>query len=123
MTKVLVVEDEAILSEPFELVLRLASYDVSVARNGEEALKLCEQDAYDLILLDLMMPVLDGVGFLRRLAESGGAGNARIIILSNISSGPAVSDALALGAHRHVLKSALSPKDIVLLAQTELATA
>lgn len=123
MAKILLVEDEMILREAFTILLTAQSYEVDAAVNGEEALKLCEKTNYDLILLDLMMPVLDGVGFLREAHMSMAHPSTRVVILSNLSSGAPVTAAMELGAHRHVIKSNMSPKDIIELVEGELAVA
>ena len=66
MSKILLVEDEKILRDAYAILLGSQSeYSVDTATNGKEALELCKQNKYDLILLDLMMPVLDGMGFLK----------------------------------------------------------
>lgn len=72
---------------------------------------------YDLILLDLMMPEVDGVEFLRLSKVTKKSPSTRVIILSNLSSGRDIEEALALGADQHVLKSSLTPKDLIELVE------
>jgi len=121
VTKVLLVEDDKMLRDAFTLLLQFESYAVDAAADGQEALDYCRDNHYDIILLDLMMPVLDGAGFLRaaNLAES--APDTRVVILSNLSSGDTLNTALALGAHRHEVKSNLSPADTVRVIEEELS--
>jgi CheY-like chemotaxis protein len=117
MTRVLLVEDEEILRDAYEHVLQSSGEDVDLARNGVEALERCSSTTYDLILLDLMMPVLDGVGFLKEANLRKVAPRTRVVIFSNLSSGGNVSEALDLGADEHVLKSDLTPKDLLELVE------
>lgn len=104
------------------MVLTMAGYTVEVAEDGKEGLKKCKRGHYDLILLDLMMPEIDGVEFLRRSKIPTRSPSTRVVVLSNLSSGSDVEEALALGADRHVLKSSLTPKDLVELAQEMVYT-
>ena len=118
MRKILIVEDEDLLRESYQIILSTEPYDVDVAANGEEALKKCSQADYDLILLDLMMPIMDGPTFLEKYAAS--ASPAKVIILSNLSSGDELTRALALGARRNILKASLSPKQLISTVRYEV---
>lgn len=121
MFKILLVEDEKILRDAYSIILSTQDkYQIDVAANGEEALKLCKKRDYDLILLDLMMPVLDGAGFLEKSGLRKHSPNTRIIIMSNLSSGEGLERVLKLGAHRHVVKSDLAPMDVVIIIEEEL---
>lgn len=120
MSKILLVEDEAVLREAFTILLTSQGYDVVTAVNGQEALDHCQSTRFDLILLDLMMPVLDGVGFLKKANLEQSHPQTRVVILSNLSSGKSLTSALQLGAKRHAIKANMSPRDIVTLVKEEL---
>jgi DNA-binding response OmpR family regulator len=119
MRKILIVEDEEILRESYRLILSTEPYTIRVASDGKEALRLCEDERYDLILLDLMMPGMDGNTFLREYARVADM-LPKIVILSNLSSGEELEKALDLGAHKNVIKSDLSPRQLVSLVRYEL---
>lgn len=119
MRRILVVEDDDILREMYELVLAAHPFLTDTAENGKIALNFVSQNTYDLILLDLMMPVLDGVGFLKAYSQNPSP-STRIIVLSNLSSGRELDEAMALGAHRNELKANVSPKQLVALIRYEL---
>lgn len=78
--KLLLVEDEALLSKNVAKGLRLLGYAVDCAYDGEEALELWEVNAYDLMILDLNLPKLDGMEVLRRVRAQDA--ESRILILS-----------------------------------------
>lgn len=124
MRKILVVEDEPVLRETYELILSSEPYNVQTAFHGSKALEMCKNTEYDLILLDLMMPVMDGVTFLEHyLKEIGGKDDLpKIIILSNLSSGEELSKALKLGASKNYVKADLSPKQLINMVRYELQT-
>jgi CheY-like chemotaxis protein len=121
MAKVLLVEDEDILRDAYQEVLLSSGTDLDVARNGMEALERCSSGSYDLILLDLMMPVLDGVSFLKEANLRKVAPGTRVVVFSNLSSGGNVSEAMELGADEHVLKSDLTPKDLLTLVEQRVS--
>ena len=109
MRKILIVEDEDILRESYEKIISSEPYIVHVAKNGQEALDMCARNHYDLILLDLMMPVLDGIGFLKHYDDQ----DTKIILLTNLSSGDVLEQALKLGADSNIVKATLSPRELL----------
>jgi DNA-binding response OmpR family regulator len=120
--RVLLVEDEELLREAYQHILSTEPYDIDTAPNGKDALELCKQKSYDLILLDLMMPVVDGVEFLKKYSKKHDT-HARIIILSNLSSGSELNKAMSLGAHKSVLKAELSPRQLLATIRYEVEAA
>ena len=119
MRKILVVEDEPLLRETYEMILATQPYIIDTAENGRVALQKCGSNEYDLILLDLMMPILDGVGFMEEFM-SAAPDRTRVVIMSNLSSGKELDAAMSLGAERNVLKAALSPQDLLSLVRYDL---
>jgi DNA-binding response OmpR family regulator len=117
MRKILIVEDEDVLRESYEMIISTEPYQIDVAKNGQEALDKCKGMKYDLILLDLMMPVLDGVGFLERFDDE----ETKIIILSNLSSGDELEKALRMGAQANIVKASLSPRELLSRVRYEIA--
>jgi len=122
MRKILVVEDEPLLRETYQLILSTQPFNVDVAEHGQAALQMCAENDYDLILLDLMMPVMDGVQFMEQFMPHAPA-KTRVIILSNLSSGPELDAAMRLGAVQSALKASLSPKDLISLVRYDLEAA
>lgn len=123
MRKILIVEDEPLLRESYHMILSTEPYDVDVATNGQEALEKCRHTKYDLILLDLMMPIMDGPAFLEKYtSDNSERGAANVIILSNLSSGSELNRALELGARRNILKASLSPKQLIAAVRYEVET-
>jgi DNA-binding response OmpR family regulator len=118
MRKILLVEDEDLLRESYALIIGSEPYDLDIAQNGQDALERCAKKQYDLILLDLMMPVLDGVGFLREFDNP----ETKIIILSNLSAGAELEEALKLGAQTNLLKASLSPRELLARIRYEVTS-
>jgi len=122
MANILLVEDEAMISEPFSIILRSQNYDVDVAYNGLEALEYCSKKSYNLILLDIMMPYCNGVEFLEKASLKTKSPKTKVVMMTNLSSGgKEIAEAVRLGAQRGVLKANMTPKALIELVKTELA--
>lgn len=119
MRKILLVEDEDILRETYEIIISTQPYGLDVAPDGHEALAKCETQEYDLILIDLMMPVMSGVQFLEAFMPKKPSGT-HVIVLSNLSSGKDYERALELGVDRMVLKADTTPKELLSAIRYEL---
>ena len=100
---------------PLNLILvqkMLARYNFKLrtASNGEQALDAVAQEKPDLILLDLMMPGIDGFEVIRRLRENPRTADVRIVILSALNSQEDVSKGFNLGAHDYIVKPIIMEK-------------
>ena len=120
MPKILLVEDEEILREAFSFILSTLPYEADTAANGKIALEKCKESTYDLILLDLMMPVMNGVEFLDTFTKTNQTSTTKIIVMSNLSSSQLLEQALEYNIHRSVLKSDVSPAHLITLINEEL---
>jgi CheY-like chemotaxis protein len=122
MHSILLVEDEKMLRDAYTILIEAQGvYRLDTAANGEEALGLCSKKNYDLILLDLMMPVLDGVGFLKKAKLKTKSPKTKLVIMSNLSSSEGLTEAIELGFARHEVKSNLSPADVLRVIHEELS--
>jgi excisionase family DNA binding protein len=101
---VLVVDDEPQVREVVRVNLEMEGYTVREAANAEEGLKAVEDDAPDLILLDVMMPQVDGWEMLRRVQERHGIGSIPVVMFSGQLEGSAEREAAERGAQGFVGK-------------------
>jgi two-component system response regulator MprA len=113
MTKVLIIEDDKLLREAYAEILNSEGFTTDCAADGNEGLKRLASFQPDLILLDILMPHSDGLDFMRRAEIRARHPQTKVLIFSNLSSVGKIDEILALGADRHVLKSSLSPKELV----------
>lgn len=116
---VLIIEDEIVLQDVYKLVLGLQGLKVYTANNGLEGLKKLKQHKPDVVLLDIFMPVMDGKEFLKTV-ELKDFPKLKIIVYTNLSDGNIEKDMLAMGAHKFVLKSTMSPKDLIKMIEEYL---
>ena len=111
--KILVVEDEKVLNTAYQTILEKTGYEVAVAFDGEEALSMLDKFEPDVILLDLKMPNMDGIGFLREYEKRDTKKRSKIVLFSNYDLQREIDEAFQLGADKYVLKAWASPKDLV----------
>jgi DNA-binding response OmpR family regulator len=100
--RVLIVDDEPDVLLLLRIELEAEGYDTLLAADGDTAIRRILDERPDVVLLDVMMPVIDGWGVLQRLAEH--RSDARVIVLSAKASDGDVAHALELGAHEYVTK-------------------
>src|SRR5438093_11960504 len=96
MSWILVVEDEDYIRTLVEAMLRKVGYDVVLAGSGKEAVELCQEKTFDLVITDLSMPDMDGLELIRSLRRSHG--DLPILAISGAFSGRFLKVATALGA-------------------------
>ena len=113
MKKILVIDDDLTFVAMIKAALDPKAYTVSSAANGEEGLSAMEESTPDLILLDVMMPKMDGIEFLKQMNKKYGEGKTPVLITSNISSMDKISEGVALGIKGYFVKSDESLQGII----------
>lgn len=113
--QVLIVEDEQLLNEAYARVLSAANISLMRAYNGKEALELLKKKKPDIILLDLRMPVMDGIQFLKKLHPKEALPDTKIIVFSNYDDQQEIDEAFSLGAMHYMLKAWATPDELVRL--------
>lgn len=120
--RVLLAEDDRFLRRAAEARLRQHGLEVLTAADGEEALRVARGEPLDLILLDVIMPKLDGFQVLKALKEDEATARIPVIVLSNLGQERDVAQAKALGALAFLVKAHLSLQDLVDRVDAVLAT-
>jgi DNA-binding response OmpR family regulator len=118
--RILIVEDDEILREIYYTKFSMEGFEVSSAADGQEGLAEVEKHQPDLVLLDMLMPKVSGLEFLRIFQSSPNSANAKVLVASNKSSDDMVAEAMALGACDYLIKSKLTPDEIVARAREHL---
>lgn len=111
--KVLIVDDTEFYQKAYKNKLLSAGYITSVANNGVEALKALTTDKHDLILLDLMMPIMDGFKVLQTVKANPNFQNIPIIVFSAKGASEEISKALQAGANDFLVKATTTPNKVV----------
>lgn len=103
LKKILIIEDESALAQALELMLTHAGFEAMVARNGKEGISFLQKETYSLILLDIIMPKMDGFQVLEKINDM--KVETPIIILTNLSREGDEKRARELGAKEFLVKS------------------
>lgn len=118
--KVLIVEDEKLLRDLLTFKLQAEGFDVSSAIEGNEALLKIEKDLPQLVLLDLILPGLDGFEVLKKIRENPVTAKIPVIIVSNLGQKEEIDRGLLLGANDYIVKTNFTPQHIVDLVKRYL---
>lgn len=111
--KILVVEDEVALRNILVEKLKLEGFDVIEAKNGEEGLEISIDQKPNLILLDIIMPKMDGLKMLEKLREDKWGKKVPVIVLTNLSSGMEMSKSAENGVLSYLVKTDWKLEDVV----------
>ena len=117
--KILIVDDEENIVISLEFLIEQAGYELRVAKNGEEALAQVASFAPDLILLDVMMPKINGFEVCRRVREMPGGQYLKIIMLTAKGREVEITKGLAMGADAYITKP-FSTKELMAQVQQML---
>lgn len=110
--KVLLVEDEPFLSGMYQTKLKLEGFDVTAAMEGEEALSKVDAGPFDIILLDIMMPKLNGFAVLKAIRQEKKLATP-VIMLTNLGQKSDIEQAMAFGANDYIVKAHFTPAEVV----------
>lgn len=121
MGKVLLIEDDELFVKMYQKKFNREGIDLEVAFNGEDGLAKIESSKPDLVILDLMMPKLGGVGVIRKVRANPEIKATPIIIMTNLNAGSdEVNEAMGLGIKETILKTEVTPEQIVETAKKYL---
>ena|SRR3989344_6686633 len=118
---ILITEDEVDLRQLLHEKLSLEGFDVLEAENGDAGLKAALEHHPDVILLDILMPIMDGLSMLKELRKDPWGATASVIILSNLSEAEKIQEGVEGNTAGYLVKSDWEPADIVTLVRKELA--
>ena len=113
MKKILIVDDDVTFQKIMSDSLKSSGYIVSVASDGEEGLVATEKESPDLIILDLAMPKLGGIDFLKMLNKDNDVNKIPVLIMSNFSGSDKVNEGIEYGVRGFIVKSDESLQNIV----------
>ncbi|MBU0647120.1 response regulator [Patescibacteria group bacterium] len=112
--KILIVEDEVILCNVLYDKLIREGFIALKAGDGKEGIEVALREHPDLILLDIIMPVMDGITALKKLREDEWGKDVKIIILSNLNDNERVAEAMSQGTYDFFVKSDWNLEDVVI---------
>ncbi|MCK9578925.1 MAG: response regulator [Methanoregula sp.] len=119
--KILLVEDDNFLLGMYADKFRAEGFEAHIADNGAKGLRLAKEKSPDVILLDVMLPKMDGFEMLRELQKDAATKNIPVILLTNLSQKDEVKKGLMLGAKDFLIKAHFMPQEVVEKVKTVLS--
>lgn len=113
MYKILIIDDDPFILDMYTLKFRERGFDIDSARDGQDGVKKARDYKPDVILLDVVMPILDGFDVLRKLKSGPETKNIKIVLLTNLGQKEEVERGAALGADDYVIKAHFTPGEVV----------
>lgn len=113
MTKILIVEDDTMICRLYETAFQFEKFSVETANDGEAGLDKAKAFKPTLVLLDIMMPKMNGLQVLEKMKADPELKKIPVVVLTNLSGDSDSMTALSLGAVKYIIKSEFTPKEIV----------
>lgn len=120
MTKIAIIEDDQAISQMYRIKFEAEGYKVETAENGKLGLELIEKMRPDIVLLDLMMPVMTGDIMLAKLRKTVFGKDLKVIILTNKGEQEIPDGVKELGVTALILKADMTPRQVAELVKTKL---
>lgn len=111
--KILIIDDDPFILDMYVLKFRERGFDVEIAKDGKEGLQKARAGGVDIILLDIVMPVVDGFSILSELKKEEATRSTKVIILTNLGQKEDVERGLGLGADDYIIKAHFTPSEVV----------
>lgn len=115
--KILIAEDDLILLDMYKRKFMMVGFDVQVAVNGEEALNELKNFIPDVIMLDVIMPIMSGTDVLRHLENDTALKNIPVVMLTNVATFDVINESAKRGSVRYLAKSNNTPNDVVAIVK------
>lgn len=119
--KILIIEDDSFIRDLYKRQLDLAGFQTDAVGLGEEGLMALKTNMYDLVLLDIMLPHMNGLDVLKQIKGDEKHKNTPVILLTNLVQDNLIKEALALGAKDYIMKVSYTPDQIVEKVKTAVA--
>src|SRR3989339_1851724 len=111
--RILVVEDEEFIRDLYVRILKNEGYTVEQAKDGAEGFSALQKGGYDLVLLDIMLPVINGLDILKKLSKiPPQQPNKVVLIITNLDQDIAVAEGLSYGIRGYLIKNTISPEEL-----------
>lgn len=111
--KALIIEDEQFIRDIYKRQLEKAGVVVDDFSNGKEGLQTISQNKYDIILLDIMLPDINGLEILKQVKQNPDTKNTPVIMLTNLGQDEVIKEGFSLGAQGYFIKASYTPDQIV----------
>lgn len=117
MAKILLIEDDGLMSRMYGRLFTYEGYDIEIAADGEAGFVKAKEFQPDLILLDVMMPRMNGLELIQKLKEDERTRHIMVVLLTNLGIQEKLDEAMRMGAIGCIIKSNHSPEEVVKMVE------
>jgi len=110
---VLIIEDDSYISDMYKIKLESENFEVAIAKDGIIGIKSLEKQKPDIILLDIVMPKIDGFNVLKTIKKNPDLKEIPVVLLTNLSQKENVERGFELGADSYIIKAHFTPSEVV----------
>jgi len=121
MAKILIVEDDPLMSRMYQKIFTFEGYEIEIAADGVEGLEKTRTGKPTLILLDIMMPKMNGLQVLEKIKADPETKKIPVVMLTNLAGQQDAEKALSMGAVKYIIKSEYEPKQVANMVKEILA--
>ncbi len=111
--KVLLIEDEDFIRDLYKRQFEKAGFVIDAIANGKDGLAAAGQNKYDLLLLDIMLPDINGIEILRQVKQNPATKAMPVVLLTNLGQDEIIKEGFKLGAEGYLIKASFTPDQIV----------
>lgn len=111
--KILLVEDDNFIREMYQDELQRNGFEVAAYESGEEGVKASQENQFDLVLLDIMLPGINGLEVLKQIKTNPQTKNLKVVILTNLGQETIIKEGFKIGAIGYLIKSSYNPDQII----------
>ena len=120
-TILLIIEDDPLMSRMYQKIFKFEGFNIDTASDGEEGLSKVKSQKPTLILLDIMMPKMNGLEVLEKLKADPATKNIPVVVLTNLAGATDADRAISMGAVKYIIKSEHEPKEVANMVKEILA--
>lgn len=113
MSKILIIEDDPYVRRFYERLFSLEKYNIDMSGNGEEGIEMAKKSKPSLILLDIMMPSMNGLDVLKKLKSDDETRDITVVMLTNLGDEGTAEKAVEYGADGFIIKSNVEPAELI----------
>jgi len=112
-TRILIIEDDVFIMDMYETKFKMAGFEVLRAENGDKGIKVARKEKPDLIVLDIVMPQMDGLEVLKVTKGDSELKDIPVVLLTNLGQRENIEEGLKLGADDYIIKAHFTPDEVV----------
>lgn len=110
---IFIIDDDPFITDMYLLKFKEDNFRIDVCRDGQEALKKIHLDCPDIVLLDIVMPVVDGFEILKEIKGDSALVKVKVVLLTNLGQKEDVERGMELGADGYIIKAHFTPSEVV----------